>query len=110
MATGAWNLNDIANQHPLQPSHGPLASRTLLRELAIAGLCLLLGVLVMPCVIYAIGRAKLGPYENGGVFALWRDFLAGLAHGSEAFWFVALAPYLIASAARLLYRFSSYRA
>lgn len=95
---------------PLQPpAQGALpartlASRTLLRELLLAALCLILGLVVMPCLIFAVGRASLGPYEHGGVFALWRDFLIGLSHGSEAFWFVALAPYLLLCVLRLLLR------
>ena len=69
--------------------------RTFLRELAIVGICLLLGIVVMPCLIFVAGRASLGPYEHGGVFSLWRDFVGGLASGSEAFWFVACAPYAL---------------
>ena len=89
----------------LQPSApGTLSSRTLIRELLLAAICLLVGLLVMPCLIFALGRASLGPYEHGGVFALWRDFLIGLAHGSQAFWFVALAPYLLVCLLRLLRR------
>ncbi len=68
---------------------------SLSREIAWAALCLLIGIVVMPCVIFLAGRLSLGPYQHGGVFALWRDFLAGLAHGSEAFWFVAIVPYLM---------------
>ena len=97
-------MTDTVNAQ-LQPSaEGPLPSRTLLRELLLAALCLILGLVVMPCLIFAAGRASLGAYEHGGVFALWRDFLIGLWHGSEAFWFVALAPYLLVCVLRLLYR------
>ncbi|HTW74572.1 MAG TPA: hypothetical protein VMD56_06575 [Steroidobacteraceae bacterium] len=72
-----------------------LAAHAFARELLAAALCLLLGLVVMPCLIWALGRASLGPYEHGGVFALWRDFLGGLAGGSEAFWLVLCAPYLL---------------
>ena len=74
---------------------GYLGTHGLAREASLAGICLLIGVLVMPCLIFALGRMSLGAYEHGGVFALWRDFLAGLGAGSEAFWFVALGPYLL---------------
>lgn len=81
---------------PPDPASGRhLRSRGLVRELLSAAACLILGIVVMPCLIFAIGRVSLGPYEHGGVFGLWRDFLAGLGAGSEAFWFVALAPYLL---------------
>ncbi len=72
-----------------------LAEHAVARELATLGVCLLVGLVVMPCLIWALGRASLGPYEHGGVFALWHDFLGGLASGSEAFWFVLCAPYLL---------------
>jgi hypothetical protein len=72
-----------------------LAAHLLARELAAAAICLLVGGVVMPCLIFVLGRLSLGPYQHGGVFALWRDFLAGLAAGSEAFWFVLCAPYLL---------------
>lgn len=72
-----------------------LAAHGVARELVSAAICLLLGLVVMPCLIWTLGRMSLGLYEHGGVFALWRDFLGGLAAGSEAFWFVLCAPYLL---------------
>jgi hypothetical protein len=48
----------------------------------------------MPCLIFAAGRIALGPYAHGSLFALWREFIAGLLAGSQAQWLVALGPYL----------------
>lgn len=97
------SVNDVIDASRTAP--GPaLLSHSLPRELLLLVLCLALGVLVMPCIIFAAGRLSLGPYEHGGVFALWRDFLAGLGHGSEAFWFVALCPYILLCVLRLLLR------
>jgi len=53
------------------------------------------GVIVMPCLIFLVGRIALGPYAHGSVFALWRDFIIGLVSGSQAVWFIALGPYLL---------------
>jgi hypothetical protein len=64
-------------------------------ELLLAGVCLAIGLLVMPCLIFVVGSLVLGPYAEGGVFGLWRAFLAGLASGSQAFWFILLGPYLL---------------
>jgi hypothetical protein len=79
----------------------------LLRELLLLAACIGVGVLVMPCVIYAVGRLALGPYAHGSVFALWRDFMIGLVSGSQAVWFIALGPYvliwLLRGARRLLH-------
>jgi len=59
------------------------------------GICLVVGVLVMPPLIWLIGSAKLGPYVGGGLFALWRDYALALIKGSLAFWLVALGPYAL---------------
>jgi hypothetical protein len=64
------------------------------RELLTLAACLGVGVIVMPCLIFAAGRIALGPYAHGSVFALWREFIGGLLAGSQAQWFVALGPYL----------------
>jgi hypothetical protein len=65
------------------------------RELLTIALCLGLGLLVMPCLIFAAGRTVLGPYGHGNLFALWRDFLAALTTGSLAAWFIVVGPYLL---------------
>jgi hypothetical protein len=70
-------------------------ARGVWRELLRALACLLIGVIVMPCLIYAVGRLALGPYAHGSVLSLWQDFLRGLARGSQAFWFIAIGPYLL---------------
>jgi hypothetical protein len=70
-------------------------TRGLWRELLTIVACIGIGVIVMPCLIFAVGRIALGPYAHGSVFALWRDFMIGLVSGSQAVWFIALGPYLI---------------
>jgi hypothetical protein len=83
----------VNQQHGLAQFHR--GAHSLWRELLAALACLLLGVLVMPCLIYAVGRLALGPYAHGSVLSLWHDFLIGLARGSQAFWFIAIGPYLL---------------
>lgn len=63
------------------------------RELLTLLLCLVLGLVAMPALIWAAGSWKLGPYANGGLLALWRDFYGALSRGSLVFWLVALGPY-----------------
>lgn len=65
------------------------------RELLTLALCVGLGALVMPCLIFAVGRLILGPYAGGNLFALWRDFIAALSDGAAAPWFIVLGPYLL---------------
>ena len=72
-----------------------LSARGLRRELLAASICLILGVLVMPCLIFACGRLILGPYAHGNLFALWHDFLQGLGTGSQVCWFIVLGPYAL---------------
>jgi hypothetical protein len=67
------------------------------RELVVAGLALAAGLLVMPLLIWTAGNRFLGPYTHGedlkaGRWALFADYVAGLAHGSAVFWVVALGP------------------
>jgi len=64
-------------------------------ELLMLAACIGIGAIVMPCLIFAVGRAALGPYAHGSVFALWRDFMTGLVSGSQAVWFIVLGPYLL---------------
>ena len=67
----------------------------LVRELLTIALCAGMGLLLMPCLIFAAGSLTLGPYARGNVFILWRDFLAALAAGSYAAWFIVAGPYLL---------------
>ena len=64
------------------------------RELAILAACLAVGLLLVPLAIWITGRATLGVYANGGPFALWLDFMRGLAAGALPYWAVAAGPYL----------------
>ncbi len=65
------------------------------RELLLAAASLLVGVFVVPCLIFVVGRYVLGAYANGSMLALGRDFFSGLATHSEACWFIALGPYFL---------------
>jgi hypothetical protein len=57
------------------------------------GLSLLAGLLVMPALIYLVGSAVLKPYANGGLFALYYDFLKGLVELRPSCWIVLLGPF-----------------
>jgi hypothetical protein len=77
------------------------------RELIVYGSALLIGLILMPFLIWFAGNRVLGPYTHGqnphaGPFALFADFVVGLAHGSAVFWAVALGPVLLLLLIRLL--------
>lgn len=65
------------------------------RELTIFVILLASGLFVMPLLIWAIGRGALGPYTDGGPFALLVDFFNGLKSGSPVYWCVAFGPYVL---------------
>jgi hypothetical protein len=68
-------------------------TRGLGRELLTLALCLVIGLLVMPLLIWVVGSTQLGPYANGGIGHLLGDYYLALAKGSLAYWLVALGPY-----------------
>ncbi len=72
------------------------------RELAFGLGALVLGLLLMPLLLWAAGMLALGPYANGGFLALLQDYLRGLGEGSQACWLVLAGPYLLLSLGRLL--------
>jgi hypothetical protein len=87
-------MSDVSNQLQRITSYYR-AARGLWRELLAAAICLVIGVLIMPCLIFACGRLILGPYAHGNLFALWRDYLLGLGSGSRVSWFILLGPYMV---------------
>jgi len=66
------------------------------------------GLLVLPPVIWIGGRIVLGEYirdplnpEAGGPFALWIDYIKGLAEGSQGYWLAFLGAWLVYLSVRL---------
>jgi hypothetical protein len=66
------------------------------REVLTLALCLAVGLLIMPVLIWLVGSIQLGPYANGGLGSLLKDYYLALMHGSLAYWLVALGPYVAA--------------
>jgi hypothetical protein len=78
------------------------------RELALLGFALALSFFVLPFLTWFAGQFFLGDYVRtpagvpaGGPFALWWDYLRGLASGSLGYWTVLLGPYVILLALRM---------
>lgn len=70
-------------------------------ELTTFGLALLVGLLVMPALIYLAGIYTLDAYANGGLFALYGDFFSGLAEPRPSCWIVVIGPFVFLSFARI---------
>ena len=62
---------------------------------------LAVGLFIVPLLIWVVGRGALGPYPDGGPFALLVDFFNGLKSGSPVYWIVALGPYALVMVLRL---------
>ena len=74
------------------------------RELTILVILLAFGFFIVPLLIWAVGRGVLGPYTDGGPFALLVDFFNGLKTGSAVYWCVAFGPYLLVMLMRGVWR------
>ena len=59
------------------------------------GLTLLVGLFIMPALIFFAGRYALMAYVHGGVFALYFDFYKGLVELRPSCWIVAAGPFVV---------------
>jgi hypothetical protein len=62
-------------------------------ELGLAVLGLLIGVGVMPVLIFYAGAASLGRYEGASLGRLYHTLFLGLGQASITAWVVFLGPY-----------------
>jgi hypothetical protein len=71
---------------------------------------LLIGVALMPILIFYAGAAALGRYDGASLGALYASLFVGMRQGSIASWLVFLGPYglyLLFRALRLWWRAGS---
>jgi hypothetical protein len=73
------------------------------RELLLFLILLACGLFVVPLLIWVVGQWILGPYADGGAFALLMDFFTGLKNGSLTYWAVVVGPYLFVLILRLFW-------
>jgi hypothetical protein len=64
-------------------------------ELAAAGIGLILGLGVMPCLIFLAGSTLLGRYDGASLRSTYVTVFDGAAAGSVASWIVILGPYAL---------------
>jgi hypothetical protein len=79
-------------------------------ELTIAVVGLLIGVTLMPVLIFYAGVATLGRFDGASLGALFSSIFVGLKEASIASWVVLLGPYglyLLFRALRLWWRASA---
>lgn len=73
---------------------------TLNREARLLLGAVIFGAVALPLLIWVTGRGLLGPYANGGMFAILGDFFTLLFSGSLAAWILLFAPYALLLALR----------
>lgn len=70
-------------------------------EAVTLGFAILVGVLVMPALIFLAGNIALDDYANGGLFSLYGDFFRGLFEPRGSFWLVVIGPFVFLTLFRL---------
>jgi hypothetical protein len=64
------------------------------RELLWVLIGLVVGLLLLPPLIWLVGSRVFGPYAGGNTRDLVDHFYRGLGQGDQAPWIVALGPYV----------------
>jgi hypothetical protein len=73
-------------------------------ELIFAAVWLVVGLLLLPALIFAVGGSLLGPYgDNGGLGRFYGDFFGDLGEPSVRAWAIALGPLVLISILRLVF-------
>ena len=82
----------------------PSSRRRLRFELIFAAVWLVVGLLLLPALIFAVGGSLLGPYgDNGGLGRFYGDFFGDLGEPSVRAWAIALGPLVLISILRLIF-------
>jgi len=74
---------------------------TVRREFLWLLIALTVGLLLLPPLIWLVGSRVFGPYAGGNSRDLVDHFFRGLGQGQQAFWIIALGPYVAILALRL---------
>ena len=73
-----------------------VTSARIKRELTIAAVLLLIGLVPVPIAVYFVGQAVVGPYEGAaGLFGIMGQIVADLTGFRLGAWILVLSPYLI---------------
>ena len=79
--------------------------KTIARREALLFLAMLLiGVGLLPAVIYIVGQSIFGEYGGSGIFDFFERIYAGIASGENVIWFLVASPYLVVQLLRLTFR------
>lgn len=62
------------------------------------------GLLLLPVIIYYVGKAVFGAYEGSGFMTFFGRLYSELLGGELVVWFLVLSPYLVWQTMRLTIR------
>jgi len=72
------------------------------KEVSLAGIFLLVGLVGLPLAIYAVGQKVIGEYApDANVVDLIASIWSALAQGHWAAWLLVLSPYVVISMLRV---------
>lgn len=85
----------------MAPRNPPHLLMTVNREARLLLGALIFGAVGLPLLVWLTGRIALGPYANGGMFAILGDFFTLLYSGSIASWILLIGPYVLLGVLRI---------
>lgn len=78
--------------------------KTVTRESVLFLILFLLGLFLLPVIIYTVGTSIFGEYAGDGFWAFFGLLQGELWNGEAVVWFLVLSPYLIWQLFRLTMR------
>ena len=78
-------------------------NRTAVKELALFLILLFAGLVVLPVLIYMVGRALFGDYSGTGFSDFYQMLHGELRAGEPVVWFLMLSPYVAWQLLRLTF-------
>ena len=72
-----------------------MKNKKLRKEIILFIVFLLLGLFLLPFLIYLIGYMVFGDYAGGGFTDLYKDLYIRISRIDPVAWFIILSPYLI---------------
>ncbi len=87
-----------------EPTTDPSLKYRILKEAALFGVLLLVGLVVLPLLVYLVGETVFGAYEGSGFATFYGRLHGEFRAGEPAVVFLLLAPYILWQLLRLTTR------
>ena len=93
--TGLRSDPKTAEIRPQDRRSDPSLKNRILKEMALFGALFLVGLVVLPLLIYLVGEAVFGAYEGAGFSAFYGQLHGEFRAAEPAVVFLLLAPYIL---------------